>query len=80
MTLTLLETFLCDSDEEIISGIASNSFFPPPINEVSRENVEASAATKIRQNEGGNPLDNKDEDNIFESSHIINIDDRLNCV
>ena len=35
---------------------------------------------KIRQNEGGNPLDNKDEDNIFESGHIINIDDRLNCV
>lgn len=46
MTLTLLETFLCDSNEEIISGIVSNCFFPPPINEVSRENVEASAAKK----------------------------------
>ena len=80
MTLTLLETFLCDWTEEIIFGIASNCFFPPRVNEVSREKVEDSAARKIRQNERGTPLDNRDGDNIFESGHIINIDDRLSCV
>ena len=75
--LTLLETFSCDWTEEIISGIASNCFFPPRINEVSIEKVEASVARKIRQNGGGTPSDK--EDNIFEPGHIITIEGLLKC-
>ena len=71
MMLTLLETFFCNLIEEIISGITSNCFFPPRINEVSREKVAASAKRKIRQN---------DEDYRYEAAHIVNIHNFLNCV
>ena len=74
--LTLLETFLCNLIEEIISGTTSNCFFPPRV----REKVVASAARKIRQNGGGTALDNKDEDNRYEAARIVNIHSCLNCV
>ena len=78
--LTLLETFLCNLIEEIISGITSNRFFPPHINEVSREKVGGSAVRKIRQNGGETPLDSKDESNRYVAAHIVNIHSSLNCV
>ena len=78
--LTLLETFLCNLIEETISGITRNCFLPPRINEVSKEKVVASAARKIRQNGGETPLDNKDEDNRYETAQIVNIHSSLNYV
>ena len=53
---------------------------PPRINEVSKEKVVASAARKIRQNGGETPLDNKDEDNRYETAQIVNIHSSLNYV